>query len=170
MATVSLREYGRLRGISGEAVRKAISSGRLTGSVRYDAKGRPSVDPVAADAEWSANTSHAQQAPMTVEPEQEDAPALPRGGNAASTYNQARAVKEAYLARLTKLDLDERSGLLVSVDSVKNEAFKAARQVRDTMINIPDRVSAELAAMTDQFEIHARLSAEIRKALENFDG
>lgn len=170
MATVSLREYGRQRGISGEAVRKAISSGRLTSSVRYDAKGKPSVDPAAADAEWDANTSQSQQAKMAKDPEPEEVPALPRGGNAASTYNQARAVKEAYLARLTKLDLDERSGLLVSVDSVKNEAFKAARQVRDSMINIPDRVSAELAAMTDQFEIHARLTAEIRKALENFDG
>ena len=46
MATVSLREYGRQRGVSGEAVRKAIKAGRLVLSVSRDAKGWPLIDPV----------------------------------------------------------------------------------------------------------------------------
>ena len=190
MATVSLREYGRQRGVSGEAVRKAIKAGRLVLSVSRDAKGWPLIDPVIADQEWGANTSiatsaqqhqyeQAVEAPVkrkaapAREPAAEPAPApmvedagMQRTNNPAATYNQARAVKEAYLARLTKLDLDQRSGLLVSVDSVKNEAFKIARQVRDSMLNIPDRIAPELAGETDTFKIHLRLTEEIRKALE----
>jgi hypothetical protein len=40
-----------------------------------------------------------------------------------------------------------------------------ARIVRDSMLNIPDRVAAELAAETDPFKVQQRLSAEIRLAL-----
>jgi hypothetical protein len=35
------------------------------------------------------------------------------------------------------------------------------------MLNIPDRVSAELASMSDQFEIHRFLTDEIRKVLSS---
>lgn len=192
MATVSLREYGRQRGVSGEAVRKAIKAGRLIKSVSYNDKGWPLIDPAIADGEWGANTSiatSAQQhqyvkavaAPVKREPAPapeyvaapmpepaplpDDAEAL-GASNPAETYNKARAIKEAYLARLTKLDLDQRSGLLVSAEGVKKEAFKIARQVRDGMLNLPDRISAELAAEMDQFVIHRRLTEEIRRLLE----
>ena len=37
--------------------------------------------------------------------------------------------------------------------------------VRDAMLNIPDRIASELAAETDQFEIHRLLTVEIRRAL-----
>jgi hypothetical protein len=42
-----------------------------------------------------------------------------------------------------------------------------ARLVRDAMLNIPDRVAAELAAETNQFKVHQRLTHEIRRALED---
>ncbi len=40
-----------------------------------------------------------------------------------------------------------------------------ARMVRDAMLNIADRIASELAAETDQFEIHRLLTVEIRRAL-----
>lgn len=43
--------------VSGEAVRKAIASGRLVDSVRRDDKGRPSLDPDIALVEWKRNTN-----------------------------------------------------------------------------------------------------------------
>jgi hypothetical protein len=43
--------------VSGEAVRKAIASGRLVDSVVRDDKGRPSLDPDIALAEWKRNTN-----------------------------------------------------------------------------------------------------------------
>ena len=38
--------------------------------------------------------------------------------------------------------------------------------VRDGILNIPDRIAGDLAAETDQFAIHQKLTAELRKALE----
>lgn len=160
---MSLSAYGRLRGVSAVAVKRAIDSGRLRASVSRDAKGNPKIDPELADSEWAANTDtnrgwHAQ------ERSKQNAEAELK---VSGTLNQSRAVKEAYLARLAKLDFEERSGQLVRADDVKDQAFKTARIVRDGMMNIPDRIAAELAACSDQFEVHRRLTEEIRKALDS---
>jgi len=175
--TVSLREFGRQHGVSGEAVRKAIASGRLSRSVVYDAKGRPTVDPAIAASEWAAQTHPTRggkrvaaiEEPIESPIAQDDTP-RPSPSGAAATFAQSRAIKEAYLARLAKLEFEEKSGVLVKADAVKNEAFKVARLVRDAMLNIPDRVSSELAADTEAFVVHRKLTLEIRKALEGLGG
>ncbi|UNC12872.1 hypothetical protein FE249_00830 [Acidiphilium multivorum] len=180
MATVTLREFGRMRGISGEAVRRAIAAGRLTRSVVYDDKGRPRIDPGLAEGEWGSAThpTHGGKREAGAIAVDSAAPAMPAsqaaaadpgeargGGNAAATFAQSRAIREAYLARLAKLEFEERSKQVVRVDEVKNEAFKVARQVREAMLNIPDRLAAELAAASDPFMVHKRLADEIRQAL-----
>lgn len=178
MATVSLREFGRMRGVSGEAVRKAIASGRLQRSVVYDEKKRPSIDPEIAEQEWAAAThpthggkrGEAATVKESLQVDPADDTPRPTPGGAAATFAQSRAIKEAYLARLAKLEFEEKSAALVKADVVKNEAFKVARLVRDAMLNIPDRVSAELAADSDAFVIHRKLTLEIRKALEGLGG
>ncbi|MDG7052361.1 MAG: hypothetical protein LKM45_00505 [Wolbachia endosymbiont of Alcedoecus sp.] len=57
-------------------------------------------------------------------------------------------------------------GELVSVEEVKTEAFNVARVVRNNLLNIPDRVSALLASMSDTEKIHEMLTGEITTALE----
>lgn len=170
-----------MRGVSGEAVRKAIASGRLVRSVVYDEKGRPSIDPDLAEQEWSDQThpSHggkrgaaSVKKSLTDDPVTDAAPPdEPRTtpAAAAATFAQSRAIKEAYLARLAKLEFEEKSAALVKADAVKNEAFKVARLVRDALLNIPDRVSADLAADADAFTVHRKISLEIRKALEGLN-
>jgi hypothetical protein len=54
----------------------------------------------------------------------------------------------------------------VPVESVKKEAFRLARIVRDSMFGIADRIAAEIAGMSDPFLIHKKLSQEIRTAIE----
>lgn len=83
------------------------------------------------------------------------------------SYTKARTAREAYNAQLARLEYEERSGKLVNADEVKAEAFRLARTVRDAMMNIPDRVSAELAGEMDARNIHALLTDEIRKAMES---
>lgn len=167
MPLVSIREYGRMRGVSHEAVRKAIDSKRLTSSLVQSERGKRKltlIDSDLADAEWPKGTQEALktqssgEGPKATDRIQED--------KMSQTYAQSRAVREAYQARLAKLDFEQRSGKLIDAEDVKKQAFKAARATRDQMLNIPDRVSAELAAETDSFKIHKRLTEEIRKALE----
>jgi hypothetical protein len=162
MATLNLSEYGKRRGVTAEAVRRAIKSGRLKDSVSRDEKGNPRIDPDIADEEWAANTSDnrgwnaRENAKKTADTDMK----------VSGTLNQSRAIKEAYLARLAKLEFEERSGQLVRADDVKNEAFKSARVVRDSILNVPDRIAAQLAAETEPGAIHIILTEELRKALE----
>ena len=54
---ISLREYGRRKGVSDTSVRKAIAAGYIVQGVdRTDPK-KPKIIPSVADAEWSSNRS-----------------------------------------------------------------------------------------------------------------
>jgi len=83
-------------------------------------------------------------------------------------YSKARAVRESYLARLEKIDFEERTEKLVSRDEMQVAAFNRYRTFRDGMLNIPDRLAAVLAAESDPSRVHELLSTEIRKALTEF--
>lgn len=165
MPTIPPSHYAKHRGCSPQAVFDAIEKGRLDKSVERKPSGRYLVDVELADAEWSANTdtgtgsaAHAKNRPA--EPNE---PAEP---GETMTYAEARAQHERFKARLAELELETRESKLVNADDVKRESFKAARQVRDAMLNIPDRVAGELAAESNQFKVHQRLVKEIRRALE----
>ena len=165
----SASAYARSRGLTLPAVAQAIKEGRLYASVTKLANGRYEIDPDLADQEWRDNTdsgtgapAHASRKPKsgTTEPEPSDDDQPP-------TYAEARAQHERFKARLAQLELEQREGKLVEADAVKREAFRVARLVRDSLLNLPDRVAGELAAETNQFKVHQRLVSEIRRALED---
>ncbi len=171
MEALSLRGYAKHRGVSLKAVQKAIASGRIT--KRDDGR----IDPQAADLNWERNTGPRPQ------PSQKPAPAIPHHNvqhhaevparepndpiklETGLEYSKAQAVRESYLARLTKIDFEECSGKLVNRDEVQVAAFNKFRQFRDRMLNIPDRLAAEAAAESDASRVHALITDEIRKAL-----
>jgi len=61
-------------------------------------------------------------------------------------------------------------GRFVPVDDVKKAAFGTACRVRDSTLNIPDRVAPILAAEMDAGKLHAVLLDEFRQALEHLAG
>ena len=71
---------------------------------------------------------------------------------------------------MAKLNYEERTGKLISVDIVKDDIFRTARAARDAMLAIPDRLAAEIAGMTDATAIHKKLMDEIRRAIANLQG
>ena len=154
---VTAAEYARRRGISQEAVRKAIQGGRLVECIVTNERGRQRLIPSVADAEWDKNTQHHRksQPDPIVEDDLLDIP----------NFNESRAKREAYQAELARLEYEEKQSTLVNAEAVKKEAFRTARLVRDAMLNIADRIAAELAADTDAFSVHKRLTDEIRTAL-----
>ena len=170
MPLVSLRAYARHRGVSLRAVQKAIQAGRIT--TTPDGK----INIERADAEWERNTSPQQRAvpaPVRQSPVVAREPAdVPQrtdlSGTGSLDYAKARAIREQYLARLAKIEFEERSGKLISRDEVQVAAFNKFRTFRDGMLNIPDRVAAVLAAESDPHKVHEVLTTEIRKALLEF--
>ena len=166
--SITLTEFARMRGVSTEAVSKAVRVGRLSKAVTWSKANKPRLIPELAEQEWAANTDSAQQRVRAVPPPKAPEPEVEQtaGEQRTATFQQARTLREAYMARLAKLEYEEKTGSLIRADAVKNEAFRIARVVRDGILNIPDRIAGDLAAETDQFAIHQKLTAELRKALE----
>ena len=150
MPELSLRAYARHRGVSLAAVQKAIQTGRI----QTTPAGK--IDVEQADQDWERNTNYGPT------PATGDAPV------SGPSYAQSRAIREAYLVRLAKIEYEERLGKLISRDEVQVAAFNKFRMFRDGMLNIPDRVAAVLAAESDTHQVHEMLAVEIRKALNEF--
>lgn len=71
---------------------------------------------------------------------------------------------------LSELEYKERSGTLVPAEAVRVAAFDKARQVRDSLLNIPSRLSPILAAETNAKKVNEILTQEIRQCLEVLSG
>lgn len=152
---VSLRALARHLDVSEAAVRKGVKSGRLSRSIG-SSKGRPVVLDVATAAlEWAAGATK-PRVPRS-------APSAPASGgslvDAQLRVARARAMSIRLLNR-------QRSGRLISAEAARREAFESARSIRDAVLAVPDRLSAELAAEPDAARVHARLRAELMAALE----
>jgi hypothetical protein len=175
---LSIRAYAQHRGVSHTAVAKAIKAGRI--SKEPDG----SIDPAKADAQWvrntlasqNLNTSVSKPAPKVATPpvstpvatgsSRELPPPLETGRISAPDYQTSRAIREAYAARLAKLEYEERTAKLISSDEVEMRTFNLARRLRDRMQTLPRRLAAALAAEQDPRVIEQRLDDEIRQALE----
>lgn len=180
MAGLSIRGYARHRGVSHTAVRKALATGRI----RLGEDGK--INPTAADQQWttSTNLSKPRNSVLGVPKKRRapDAPSDPLGSpgldehvappatdpgatRLVSSYAASRAAREAYLARLAKLEFEERSGKLVDADEVRAQIFGLGRRLRDALMGLPDRLAPVLAGQTDQAEVHRMLAQEILASL-----
>ncbi|MBF0147282.1 MAG: hypothetical protein HQL84_16110 [Magnetococcales bacterium] len=165
---LSVRQYADHRGVSHVAVLKAIKSGRI----RKEADG--TIDPKKADSDWDRNTDPAQQrtaevatpTPRPVPRVATSETELVTGNPSVPNYHTSRAIREAYNARLIRLDYEERQGKLLKAEDVERDAFEMARRVRDRLMNIPHRMAAVLASESDSQTIERQLDQELRIALE----
>lgn len=190
MALMNQVEYARHRGVSKVAVHKAIKSGRISKAVK-DGK----IDSEAADALWVHNTDQskplnsvtgtpklrkaspdappmpaaggreaAEEAPAAADAGANGAQQVPGGG---PSYVAARAFRESYLARLARLEFEEKSGKLIDADQVRVAAFNAARRARDMVLSLADRIAPLVAGEPDQFKCHEIIRGECFKICED---
>jgi len=176
--TLSQAEYARRRGVSREAVRRALKDGRI----RLDARGR--IDPAAADAAWRANTDPGRPSSSLPEGAGPPAPATAPGAIAAAiaaavadgsmelpdeiTLNDARAVREWNQAVKLFVQRRQMTDELVEAKKVEDAAYRAARTVRDRLGAIPERLGATLAATSDVTEVKRMLLEELNHACAEF--
>ena len=151
---VSRKEYARRRGVSPNAVRYAIETGRIT---LVNGK----LDPKRADREWRQNTDQSKPRNSVT-----GRPGAGVGGRrrVPLTYQEARARRERVKAEREELELQIRRGAFLRRVDVERAAFEVGRRVRDQMIALPDKLDATLAASTDPAEVHRILLEEIERA------
>lgn len=185
MAIMTANAYSKHRGVSGNAVKKAIQEGRIT--AKKNSKNQYDIDPEVADREWAENTltlekrkakkemdnfveEKKMQDDLEVEKALEDwenEERLKLDPNAGLTLVEARRLRENYKAKHAKMQYELDLGLLISSEQVRADAFKMARLVRDQIMALPDRISSELAAMKDSRKIAEKLAHELRLCLES---
>jgi hypothetical protein len=180
---VGVAEFSLRLGVSTTAVRKAIRTGRVTSLRAAPGTGHMEIAWPRAAEEWQANTdplrrthvgprsgsSGAQQRDLAVRlPTASSGPG--DGSATALSYADARTRREAYEARLAKLEYEEKAGLLVTIAKVRANAFNLGRQVRDGLLNIPDRLAHELAGEARVERVREILTREIEVTLAPLGG
>jgi hypothetical protein len=183
---LSLRKYGEhraengLHGTSHAAVLRAIKTGLIDKGAKKVGN-RWEIDPEIADQEWSelaVSTMQRGDAHRGGRPPKESGPGPLFGENpqvpsveddrpakAGSGMRKALEVQAIYKARLIQIDYERISGKLVESAAVSAAEFSIARTVRDRVLQIPDRISEEMAALDDATEVRSRLIEHLSEAL-----
>lgn len=74
---------------------------------------------------------------------------------------EERLWTEYYDRKLKALQVKQKEGELVSSAQVEKDWFDMGRLIRNKLQNIPSRLSAVLASMTEPAEVHDRLEREL---------
>lgn len=167
MSSVTQAEYARIKGWSKQYVNRLVQQGKITlvnGKVDIDAADQAlaqHADPArATGSDPDAQSATHNQSSQSFSNTGNSGP-----GNTVD-FATARTMREAYKAKLAKLEYEEKVGKLIDAENVKAEAFRTGRIVRDAMLMIPQRVQEMLATITDAHEIGEVLSREITIALD----
>lgn len=191
---VSAREFARRIGVSLTAVQKAVKSGRIT-AVLDEHHRITGIDWNSQKDAWVLNSASAKRRiALAYQPDGVDATPAPsssgrNGGRPRKDDSQPKTPRQSgrppeppgktggmtlaeiqraqALVKLNRetLALEEQKKTLVKVEEVKREMGELAAIVKSALLNIPDRLAAELAGMTDQHGIHSLLTQEINAAL-----
>jgi hypothetical protein len=176
------RKANNLRGQSHVAVLNAINQGRLHPPAVTRNGSRWNINPELADAQWADNTDASERGAMGIGPAKQRDPNQPRlqsrpRGSAAQPEQPAikgapptavsKQIKTAYEAKLLELEYKERNNETGSIAEMRREAFTLGKAVREGVLGVVARVSADLAAMTDQLEVERRLEEELTVALRS---
>lgn len=136
MQLMTQAEYARHRGVSRQAVNKAIGAGKIP---LRESHGRKGIDPAEADRALGLNV----QRVLATAPAEDERDAAPRQ---APGLTQARTATEVYRARLAELEFKERIGKLRPVEQTELGAQRCAEVVLRAIDRIGGRAE-ELAAM-----------------------
>ena len=157
MALLSQSEFARNQGWSRQYVAKLVKSGKIK------------LNNGKIDSDAALTAIDAQSEPSTVlrsKPSgQTVIPATPTDSRQAVDFVTARTMREAFKAKMAKMEYEEKAGKLTDASKVKEDAYRAGRIVRDALLGLPDRFSDVLAAETDPVKVRQLLMDEFESIL-----
>ena len=158
-------EFARRNGWSKQYVAKPVKQGRihLEGGKIDPVAAKRAIDQL-AEPSTVLRESPANK-PETSRTEVPISVSGPTDSRKAVDYATARTMREAFRAKMAKLDYEEREGKLVDARKVRDDAFQTGRMVRDGLLGIPDRMADVLAAENDPAEVRRMLMDELELVL-----
>lgn len=88
--------------------------------------------------------------------------------SSGNSFQNARTVREKYLALQAKLDYEKNAGLLVEKKEVEKILFERARQFRDGVMATSRRIAPDVIGKESITEIESIVQKELRGMLEHF--
>ena len=101
-----------------------------------------------------------------IEPE----PAAKAAAAPTMTYEDAQLQEKIAKARIAELELQEKEGALVSRERINAQLFAAGKELRDTLLAIPDRITDVVMAEDNRAIIHNTIYDAIADALQKTRG
>ena len=171
----NLSDLARRLGVSRGRIVQLSKQGGLGDTAHPLKNGRYLVDIEAAvqklrECTDPVNHGHRNKIAGLIDPPPETSPVQKTVEISEMTFNSARTLKERYNAEMKKLDYEERARKLLRDEDVQKGAFEMYRKTRDSLINIVDRISAQLAGEKKEANIRIILETEIRNALTHIRG
>lgn len=184
IATVSIRQFAKDRGVSDTAIRKAINAGKIVEG-RIFKNGIPCIIPEIATREldlYEASPTRGEKkhtqppAAKPVKPEQKKAQAPapvapPPTGEVpkppAGSLAAARLIQAQLKAKTMEVELKQKLGELVNKKQVYEALFAFGQEVRSALQSLPDRHIDEILAAKSRNESHTILFNAISEALES---
>jgi len=157
---VSIQEFAVIMKVSRRAVQKAISEGRISASRDGN---KWFLNPIEAKKQWLENTSLVAARRSNKNIGQDDSD----NDVDKISIGEAERREKVFKSKMAELKFHEAKNLLIPKEKVQKSAFNLARKVRDAMLNIPNRISHEVAAEVDPFKVEQILLKEINQALES---
>lgn len=196
---LSLREFGSQIGVSGEAVRKAIASGKIPRecvgekTLRSGKKQPVILHPDRAANHWGRNRDPNQVRDKEVlsaaaqrawarrrgedEPEDDDEDAPPvagtglKAGSSLPDINESKRREAAAKAQMAVLDLKERQGELVNARQVEARLVQMISTAKTRLLAVPSKAKARIPTLTvDDIEAIEELIADALEELAAGDG
>jgi len=167
--------YAERVGKSARQINRSIVRGAITRKSLKKRGKRFLINPEKADQDLKENLSYINQKPLKTDKEKEHKKTptnteiktkTKAAGTSGMSLADAQRLQAQYKAALMKLEYEEKSGTLVKQEQVDIDFFNCARRARDAILNIPGRVSAELAIVTDIHVVSQKLTTELTAALE----
>jgi len=88
-------------------------------------------------------------------------------GQTAASYGHARTIEMVFRAKLARLDYNQKTGMLMEAEPARSEAFRRVREMRDSFLTAPDRLSSVIAAESNRTKIASLLRDEFWRILSD---
>jgi hypothetical protein len=169
-------EYADHRGISQPRISTMIKTGKIPPGAMKRISGKKLIDMDKADTALAENLDkiHNPNPDPRKRKSKKKKPSKPEmeqtvkeaGLDEDMTLTEAQRLQANYKAALLKLDLDQKSGDLVNKAEYEADHFAAVRQARDALLNIPDRISAEVASCPDVHKVNQIIMGAMIEVLD----
>lgn len=173
MAHLTKSEFAALRGWSKSYVSKLAKQERLvlTDDGKIDVEATEALLAESADPSKAAVAARHEEGRIDRDVRSQlqpggDTPAVQQPDLVAAgphNFQKAKAHREYYLAQLAEAEFLKVQGSLVDRLAVEDAAFSSGRMLRDQFFGLTPQLSAELAGMTDPWEIEKHLTDTFRR-------